>query len=76
MLCFQGPDGSDLARECWSNEPILVDSDRFLANADAIRVWPGRTVTGRNAQLEHTGRITGYVTFAGKTVREGLRVSA
>lgn len=76
VLCFQGPDGSDLARECWSNEPILVDSDRFLANADAIRVWPGRTVTGRNAQLEHTGRITGYVTFAGKTVREGLRVSA
>ncbi len=76
VLCFQGPDGIDLARECWSNEPILVDSERFLANADPIRVWPGRTVTGRNAQLERTGRVTGYVTFAGKTVREGLRVSA
>ena len=75
-LCFQGPTDSGLATECWSNEPFLWDEDALVRATDPIRVWPGKTVTGRNAQLEETGRITGYVTFAGQAMPEGLRVSA
>jgi hypothetical protein len=62
-LCFQGPDASGLAAECWDNEP-------FLQTADAVRVWPGRTVSGRNAQLEEAGQVSGYVTFANEPMKQ------
>lgn len=75
-LCFQGPSEGGLATECWSNEPYLLNVDAFLKATDPIRVWPGRTVTGRNAQLDEIGRVSGYVTFAGQAMPEGLRVSA
>ncbi len=75
-LCFQGPSDSGLATECWKNEPFLWDVSALLKSTNAVRVWPGQTVTGRNAQLDETGGITGYVTFAGQAMPEGLRVTA
>lgn len=75
-LCFQGPEGSGLATECWSNKPFLWNEDAFLKATNSTTVWPEKTVTGRNAQLDEIGRITGYVTFAGQAMPEGLRVSA
>nr|WP_300147139.1 hypothetical protein [Propionicimonas sp.] len=63
VLCFLGPDSGSLASECWENEP-------FLETADAIRVWPARTVSGRNAQLEPAGRVSGNVTLAGQPMAQ------
>jgi protocatechuate 3,4-dioxygenase beta subunit len=69
-LLFEECGGSSTYAAEWFNNAAARDG------ATAISVSSGATVTGKNAQLDEVGTLTGVVTFADATTPDGVCVAA